>query len=124
MGDSLQWLPSTQIPDIPIQTVRNTNLADHAYEIIMDRIKEFESELDDEHEAAVRLASFGQAVTMIVTEIGYSNPNTLVFWGYVNGNKATLIQHMSQLNFLLVAVKKENPSKPPRRIGFAPPNAD
>ena len=32
--------------------------------------------------------------------------------------------HMSQLNFLLMAVEKPDPNAPPRRIGFAVPNED
>lgn len=90
----------------------------------MERIKEFEDELDDDHEVAVKLAAFGQSVTMAVTDIGYSNPTTLIFYGYVGNKKSTLIQHMSQLNFLLLAVEKADPEKPPRRIGFAASSED
>ena len=53
--------------------------ADYSYKVIMERIKEFETGLDDEHEVAVKLASFGQAITMSVSDIGYSNPSTLIF---------------------------------------------
>lgn len=115
------------IPDFSlplIESLRNYKFADYSYEVIMERIKEFEDALDSDHEVAVRLASFGQSITMAVTDIGYSNPSTLVFYGLVSGQPATLIQHMSQLNFLLLAVKKENSEKPPRRIGFAPPSKD
>lgn len=98
--------------------------ADLEYEVIMHRIKEFENGLDNEHEAALQLASFGQSITMAVTDIGYSNPNTIVFYGLVNGQKATLIQHVSQLNFLLLSVPKADPKNPPRRIGFAAPTED
>ena len=99
-------------------------LADYTYEVIMERIKDFEEGLDDDEEVAVRLASFGSSVTMTVTDIGYSNPSTLVFYGYVKDKWATLVQHMSQLNFLLLAVKKADPEKPPRRIGFSAPTED
>lgn len=90
----------------------------------MERIKEFEDTLDEDHEIALRLASFGQSITLSVVDIGYSNPSTLVFHGYVGDQPATLIQHMSQLNFLLLAVKKADPEKPPRRIGFESPIED
>lgn len=109
---------------IPILEAKNYGMADYAYEVIMDRIKEFENELNDDEEVLVQLASFGHSITMAVTEIGYSNPNTLVFYGYVGGQHATLIQHMSQLNFLLLASKKSDPEKPPRRIGFERTNED
>lgn len=104
--------------------MRNCNLADYSYEVIMERIKEFEDTLDNDHEVALRLASFGQSITLSVVDIGYSNPSTLVFHGYVGDQPATLIQHMSQLNFLLLAVKKADPEKPPRRIGFSQPTED
>ena len=103
---------------------RDYNLADYSYEVIMRRIKEVEQSLDSDHEVAVKLASFGQAVTMTVTGVGYSNPSTLVFYGLVGDQPATLIQHMTQLNFLLLAVKKPDPEKPPRRIGFSAPKED
>ncbi len=104
--------------------IRDYNLADYSYEVIMERIKEFEDTLDEDHEIALRLASFGQSITLSVVDIGYSNPSTLVFHGYVGDQPATLIQHMSQLNFLLLAVKKADPEKPPRRIGFESPIED
>lgn len=107
-----------------IEMPRNYSLADYSYEVIMERIKEFEDELDDQHEVAVKLASFGQSITMSVTDIGYSNPSTLVFYGLVGDQKSVLIQHMSQLNFLLLSVQKADPEKPPRRIGFETPSED
>ena len=103
---------------IKVPTIRNYDMADYQYEVIMHRIKDFEEELDDEHEIAIQLTSFGKDILMNVTDIGYSNPSTLVFYGFVNGQNATLIQHMSMLNFLLLAVKKPEPEKPARRIGF------
>ena len=108
-----------QEPEFDPSPIRDYRMADYAYEVIMDRIKEFEDELDDEHEIALKLASFGQSITLAVTDIGYSNPTTLVFYGYVGTQKATLVQNLNQLNFLLLAVKKADPEKPPRRIGIA-----
>ena len=92
--------------------------AKYAHEVIMERIKEFEDALDNEHEVALKLASFGQSITLAITDIIYSNPSTLIFYGLVGGQQAALIQDKSQLNFLLVAVPKHDPEKPPRRIGF------
>ena len=119
--DTLKAIETAQYAPPPLEVIspRDYNLADYSYEVILERIKYFEDSLDDEHEVAVKLASFGQALTLSVTDIGYSNPSTLVFHGYVGDQPATLIQHMSQLNFLLVAVKKSDPEKPPRRIGFS-----
>ena len=108
----------------PSVSYRDYNMADYSYEVILRRVKEFEETLDDDHEVAVKLASFGQSVTMVVSGLGFSNPSTLVFYGFVGDQQATLIQHMSQLNFLLLAVRKADPEKPPRRIGFESPSED
>ena len=112
--------------DSPISAIipKDYTMADYTYEVVMERIHDFETELDDDHEVGVMLASFGQTVTMSVTDIGYSNPCTLVFHGFVKSQRATLIQHVSQLNFLLLAVEKSDPAKPARRIGFVPSNED
>lgn len=120
----LSNLVSPSMPDFEPLNIRDYSMADYSYEVIMERIKDFEDQLDNEHEVALMLASFGQSITLGVTGIEYSNPSTLVFHGYVGDQPASLIQHMSQLNFLLLAVKKSDPAKPPRRIGFALPNED
>lgn len=115
----LQHLVSNKtqpLADFPLP--KDTRMASYSYEVIRNQIKEFEDSLDSDHEVAVMLTSFGQSITMSVTSIGYSNPSTLVFHGYVGEQAATLIQHMSQLNFLMLAVEKPDPQKPPRRIGF------
>ena len=116
----LPILPEAQVSPVTLNAIHKNayERADYQHEVIMKRIKEFEDDLDDEHEVAIKLASFGQSILLAVTDIGYSNPFTLVFYGFVDKQPATLIQHMSMLNFLLLAVKKEDPQKPPRRIGF------
>lgn len=97
---------------------RTDHLADWNYEKIMVELKKFENTLDEEHEIALKLTSFGSSVTMNVTSIGYQNPNMLYFYGYVNGYKAQLIQHVSQLNFLIASCERQDKSIPARRIGF------
>ncbi len=101
-----------------VEPIRNYNLADWKYEKIMEEIHDFEEDLDEEHEIALKLASFGSSVTLIVTSIGYQNPDILYFYGFVNGNYSQLIQHASQLNFLITSVEREDKAKPARRIGF------
>lgn len=93
--------------------------SDTQFEIIKKYIIEFEDNLDDEHEVCLMLTNFGQSVIMHVTDIGYEKSVLMVFKGYVDGNPATLIQHINQLNFLLVASRKVNPEQPKRRIGFS-----
>lgn len=103
-------------PELPGKL--NYSLADTCYEHVTEEVMAFQKELDDEHEVGIMLTSFGKNIVMAVDDIGYQNPNLLYFYGTVDGSYAQLIQHMSQLNFLLIAVKKQEPDKPPRRIGF------
>lgn len=102
----------------------NHHLANYQRQIIVDEIRDFERSLDDEHEVALKLASFGQSVTLAVSKIGYENPDVLIFHGYIGDEPATLLQHITQLSFLLTSNKKRVPDEPPRRIGFKLPNQE
>ncbi len=103
---------------------RDYSMADWKYEKIKEEINEFQAKLSNDVDVCVALASFGTSMIMQVTDIGYQNPDILYFYGYINGNQTQLIQHVSQLNFVLMAVKKEEPDRPPRRIGFAVEDED
>ena len=94
--------------------------SDTQFQILSKYITDFAETLDSEHEVGLILTNFGQTVTMQVTEIGYENSVLMIFKGYVNGKMSTLIQHVSQLNFLLTSVEKE-PDRPKRTIGFVCP---
>lgn len=118
LNEQISHLKMPTINNDLLKPARNYQHADYQYEVIIERIKEFEDSLDEEHEVALKLSSFGQSITLSVTDIGYSNPSILTFHGLVGDSCATLIQHVSQLSFLLLSVKKANPEAPPRRIGF------
>lgn len=88
-----------------------------AYERLSTYIKEFENNLDDEHEIGARLVSFGSTVTFHIHDIGYYGPDIITFFGKNDeGQSVQLIQNVSQLSVLLIAVKKQR--EQPRRIGF------
>ena len=89
----------------------------HVCQAIQKYVETFEAQLDEEHEVGVRLASFGGVVVFHAERIGFSAPNVITFYGITEeGEKLQLIQHVSQLNFLLRSVKKME--EKPRRIGF------
>jgi len=92
--------------------------AETQFEIIKRYILDFQASLDQEHDVSVLLASFGGPILMDVTHIGFHQPVLLVFKGFVNGNPTTLIQHISQINFLLQALPKKG-IEPIRIKGFA-----
>jgi hypothetical protein len=116
--DFLQTLP-TALPD-PTLLVRDSTLnpARWMHERIARSIKTFEDDLDEEHEIGARLVNFGTNVTIHIIDVGYWGPDIIKFYGFdAIGSKVELIQHVSQLSMLLVAVRKVHES--PKRIGFA-----
>jgi hypothetical protein len=107
------------IRGMAFKTDNDSDKASGYFKSLVYMIAEFEQELDHDHEIGVKLVSFGQTITFHVEAIGYWNPYLLRFFGKLdNGNPVELIQHVSQINFLLVAVNKKDPERPARRIGF------
>lgn len=90
-----------------------------AYERLVMFIQNFEAKLDNTHEMAMGFAG-GAAGVLRIEGVGFVDPDILTFYGRdEDGLKTQLIQHVSQLSFILRAVPKERPESPPRRIGFA-----
>ncbi|CDZ93502.1 DUF6173 family protein [Pseudomonas saudiphocaensis] len=99
---------------------KDHNLADEFHRRLINWINEFHKSLDEEHEVGARLVNFGQAITFHVEDIGYWNPSLISFQGRNElGEPVELIQHVSQISILLVAMKRENIQQPKRPIGFA-----
>jgi hypothetical protein len=85
-----------------------------------NQMKHFDAELDAEHEVGVRLVTFGQTITFHVSKLGYHNPSLIFFYGETpEGDKVQLIQHVSQISFVLMAMPKPDPEQPKRPFGFA-----
>lgn len=104
--------PETDDPEAPY-------LASDMYQRIVALINNFESELPDTMQAGGRLISAGD-ITFSIQDIGYWDPNMIVFYGELSdGSAVELVQHLSQLNLLLVAVPRQDDIQKPRRvIGF------
>jgi hypothetical protein len=82
-------------------------------------IREFEANLDHDHELGARMVSFGTTVQFHIVDMGYWNPDIVTFDGLDEaGHRMKLIQNVSQLNVLLVAMPKREENEEPRRIGF------
>jgi len=93
--------------------------ASEFYKRLMHYIKEFDTSLDQEHEVGVRLVNFGQTIQFAVHNIGYYNPKLISFYGELeDGSQVQLVQHVNQISFLLLSVKRKNPEHPKRQIGF------
>lgn len=89
------------------------------YEQLVDEIENFEMSLDNEHEVGVKLIAYGNAYQFYLNNIGYHNPYLIYFYGELSdGSPIQLIQHVSQINFILIKLQKLDPEKPKRKIGF------
>jgi len=87
------------------------------YKALRDSFEQFEAELDTGHEIAIRLASFGKEVDFRPEKIGFTVPSLITFIGVTDfGERVQLVQHVSQLSYMLRAVKKLHDL--PTRIAF------
>ena len=92
--------------------------AEWAYERIVMYIQKFEETLDGDHEVGMGYAG-GEVGSVRIQGMGFFGPDIITFYGEApNGSKTQLVQHVSQLNVMLVATPKEDISAEPRRIGF------
>ena len=92
--------------------------AEWAYERIVMYIKNFEEQLDGEHEVGMGFTG-GDVGTLKIQGMGYFAPDLITFYGEdPNGAKTQLIQHVSQLSVMLVAAAKQDEAAEPNRIGF------
>lgn len=91
--------------------------AEDICEYLEERVKKFQSSLSEDKELGLKLANFGEASQINIRSIGYKNPNLIEFNGInSDGHEVTLIQHVSQLSFQIIAVKPIEDK--PYRIGY------
>lgn len=93
--------------------------AEWAYERLILYLKNFEEQLDKNHEVAMGFTGSSAGILRI-EGVGYFDPDILTFYGSdEDGTKMQLIQHVTQLNVVLRAISKATPAEEPaRRIGF------
>ena len=124
---NLTGLPSLKMTEIPtsnfvpptLPDISLEHMASGFYERLAKSIIEFEKKLQPDEEIGLRLVSFGESITIHVDDLGYWNPSLIKFFGFdEKGNEVELIQHVSQISFLLVKLPCDL-SKPQRqRVGF------
>lgn len=94
--------------------------AGRAAQQLYEEILAFEASLDSDQEVGAQLASFGHSVTVHLREVRFQQPGLIVLEGTAegSGHRVRLVQHLSQLNVLLVAVPLSAPESQRPRIGF------
>jgi hypothetical protein len=92
--------------------------AEWAYERIVLYIQRFEQDLDNDHEVGMGLVG-SDAGTLRIQGMGYFPPDMVTFYGTSDtGARMQMIQHVHQLNVLLVSQPKVDRQQAPNRIGF------
>ena len=111
-------LQERKYQNIPIE-IANASTAGEVCKRLECIVNDFMSSLNPEQEVGIQLVSFGATHQIAVECISAIGPNLLVFKGSENGLPMTLVQHISQLSFLLVPLPLSQPDAGPRRkIGF------
>ncbi len=106
------------LPEGLQEAAPNKSPARWAYERLILYIRNFEEQLDAEHEVAIGFTG-GDAGVLRIEGMGYFDPDILTFYGSdMVGAKTQLIQHVSQLSVMLRALPKQSGAEKPNRIGF------
>ncbi|QQA43210.1 DUF6173 family protein [Pelagovum pacificum] len=113
--------PATGIVAVPEGLKRSAerkSAARWAYERLILYIRNFEQQLDSEHEVAIGFTG-GDAGVIRIEGMGYFDPDIVTFYGADGtGAKTQVIQHVTQLNVLLRAMPKHIDQPKANRIGF------
>lgn len=100
--------------------IQKADYAATQYDRLMKAIADFEGDLSPNEEVGACLASFGRDVRIRVESLGFRNPYLIIFQGTIvdSGERVELVQHVSQINLLLLAVPKPDDHVEAKRIGF------
>ncbi|WP_342506942.1 DUF6173 family protein [Sporosarcina sp. FSL K6-2383] len=111
---------TSNLPEIPQLAPTSDNDAATIANQVVAAVNAYNRNLNHDQEVGLMLTSFGQTMTVNITGIGYIGTRLIIFKGFLTNNNAPveLLQHVSQLNFLLVSLKRENPLEEKKHIGF------
>ena len=125
MGNS-PLTPNLEFPDMsvnirsPITDYVDATSAYEACRQLEKVFNQFMARLKPDEEVGLALTSFGIARQIIVVSVNAIGQNQLMITGIENDQEVVLVQHISQMNFLLIPVKTVSPEQTPRRkIGFS-----
>lgn len=104
--------------NIPVE-IAASSVASEVSKRLESVFSDYMQTLKDNEEIGVALASFGVCRQIAVETVRAYDPNILAIDGYEDGQKVTLVQHISQLNFLLIPLPiSSDAGKARRKIGF------
>ena len=93
--------------------------ASNTARFIYDSIIEFWTSIGDNYEVGMQLTSLGQGLQVYLNSLDYFEPHLIIFNSeFPDGTKMRIVQHITQLNYALIALPKKNQDEPRREIGF------
>lgn len=119
MQDAIDTANRNRKHVIEAAKIQELTTAEPMGKFLCAEIIRYQNSLKETEDVALLLTQFNQDVIILVDEISYAGYNMLLFRGKDTvGKPQELIQHISQLNFLLMPVPKDEPESPKRKIGF------
>lgn len=104
---------------IDMATIQEGSVAQIVAQNIFEEIVRYQAKLPEKDDVVMCVVQQNQSTIIHVDSIGYIGYNIIRFGGLDNSGKPLeLLQHVSQLNFLLRVEPKLSPEVPKRRIGF------
>ena len=98
--------------------IARTNNAEYISKVIGQKINDFQSALSDNEDVALQIIQFNNSIILYVTEVSHLGTGLILFRGFdVEKRPCEIVQHISQINLLLMIVPKA-PEVPHRKIGF------
>ena len=119
MIKAVENLNSSRIDDFmeAVEEARKQNASLGMFSRVFDQVRVFQDGLSPDEEVGICHAAFGVGV-ITVKLIGSVDPDIIFFVGSdEHGREVRLVQHMSQVSILLVAVKVQG-QRTARRLGF------
>lgn len=118
LSPNAQSATPTQIPSNLQGNGEEKSAARWAYERLILYIQNFEKQLGADQEVAMGFTG-SDAGVMRIEGLGYFDPDIVTFYGGTDtGTRTQLIQHVAQLNVMLMALPKPTEQAEPTRIGF------
>ena len=96
----------------------NANAAKSAYAKITKLISDFEKDLPQSKQVGIALPALNN-ISVSLDSVSYWNPDIIMFYGHLlDGSSVELVQHVSQLNLILLALPRKEKLLSRRVIGF------
>jgi len=113
-----QGVQDGDVPKALQEPAEKKSPAQWAYERLILYIQNFEKTLDNDHEVGMGFTDGGAGI-MRIEGMGFFDPDIVTFYGTNGaGAKSQLVQHVTQLNVMLVASPKRTDQAEATRIGF------